>query len=125
MAQLFEPTSIGPIRVKNRIAKTATSETRASDAGEITDSYLEWYEPLAKGGVGLIITGNVYAGREGQSTPKQGGIDRDDRESGGARGDFRTRRPAACRRSGPLGGMSPVPSPEAGPAPPSASRGSG
>lgn len=82
MAQLFEATSIGPARVKNRIAKTATSETRASDAGEVTDSYLEWYEPLVRGGVGLIITGNVYASRDGQSTPKQGGIDRDDRIPG-------------------------------------------
>ncbi|MBI2060848.1 MAG: NADH:flavin oxidoreductase [Nitrospirae bacterium] len=82
MSKLFEPVSIGPMRVKNRVAKTATSETRASDAGEVTDSYLEWYEPLVKGGVGLIITGNVYAGREGQSTPKQGGIDRDERIPG-------------------------------------------
>ena len=76
---LFTPMSIGKLEIAGRLVKTATSETRATADGFATDETIEFYEPMARGGVPLIITGNIYTSRDGQSTPYQMGIDSDDK----------------------------------------------
>ncbi len=82
MNTLFTPVRIGALALANRIAKTATSETMARADGALTDSYLAFYERVAAGGVGLVLTGNLFAERTGQSTPLQAGIESDARIPG-------------------------------------------
>lgn len=82
MSILFEPFSLGPLRLRGRVFKTATSETRATAEGFVTDSLLAFYEPIARAGTPLIITGNMYPSRQGKSTPLQAGADHDDKIPG-------------------------------------------
>jgi 2,4-dienoyl-CoA reductase-like NADH-dependent reductase (Old Yellow Enzyme family) len=56
---LFAPVALGPLRVRGRVFKTATSETRASDDGRVTDDLLAFYEPIFRAGTPLVITGNM------------------------------------------------------------------
>jgi 2,4-dienoyl-CoA reductase-like NADH-dependent reductase (Old Yellow Enzyme family) len=79
---LFEPMALGPLRVKGRVFKTATSETRASADRFVTDALLDFYQPIAAAGTPLIITGNMYPSLGGKSTPYQGGLDHDDKVPG-------------------------------------------
>lgn len=50
------PATIGTLRLRNRLVRSATMEAR-TDNGRITESFVAMYRELAKGGVGLIITG--------------------------------------------------------------------
>jgi 2,4-dienoyl-CoA reductase-like NADH-dependent reductase (Old Yellow Enzyme family) len=76
---IFTPLSIGRLSIAGRIIKTATSETRATAEGFATEKHVDFYLPMAKGGVPLIITGNIYPCLDGKSTPFQMGIDDDSR----------------------------------------------
>ena len=40
--------------------RAATSETMATDDGDATDVLIALYSTLARGGVGLIISGHIY-----------------------------------------------------------------
>lgn len=82
---LFCPLRIGALEIAGRVVKTATSETRAAADGSCTDAVRDFYEPMAIGGVPLIITGNIFVGRDGQSTANQMGADSDERIAGLAR----------------------------------------
>ncbi|RMF18793.1 MAG: NADH:flavin oxidoreductase [Candidatus Dadabacteria bacterium] len=79
---LFRPLPLGPVTAQGRLFKTATAETRASDDGFVTDELLAFYEPMAAAGTPLIITGNLYISREGKSSPRQTGVDHDDKIPG-------------------------------------------
>lgn len=57
MKKVFENIKLGRLDVKNRLVRSATMEFGCTNNGSITDKYLNLYENLAKGGVGLIITG--------------------------------------------------------------------
>jgi 2,4-dienoyl-CoA reductase-like NADH-dependent reductase (Old Yellow Enzyme family) len=76
---LFTPLAIGKLSIAGRVVKTATSETRASPDGFATQQTIDFYEPMARGGVPLIITGNIYVSLDGKSTPLQMGVDDDDK----------------------------------------------
>jgi 2,4-dienoyl-CoA reductase-like NADH-dependent reductase (Old Yellow Enzyme family) len=78
-SKLFAPLRIGKLFIAGRIIKTATSETRATADGFATEKHVDFYRPMAKGGVPLIITGNIYPCLDGKSTPYQMGIDDDSR----------------------------------------------
>ena len=54
---VFQPSHIGTLEIKNRLVRSATFENAGSDKGEATEELLQIYRSLAKGGVGLIITG--------------------------------------------------------------------
>jgi 2,4-dienoyl-CoA reductase-like NADH-dependent reductase (Old Yellow Enzyme family) len=54
---VFTPASIGGLEIKNRLVRSATYENGATPQGEVTDALVEMYRNLAKGGVGLIVTG--------------------------------------------------------------------
>jgi len=60
MKTLFDKTTIKNIELKNRFVRSATHEGMASDEGYCTENLLKVYTDLAKGGVGLIITGFSY-----------------------------------------------------------------
>lgn len=59
MSILFTPMNIGQIEIKNRFVRSATYEGRVNENGEVTDEMISFYKTLAKGGVGLIITGFI------------------------------------------------------------------
>ncbi len=67
---LFEPYSISGLKIKNRLVRSATYEKRADLKGYVTDSLIEFYKELTKGGVGLIITGNVSVHPTGPNVPQ-------------------------------------------------------
>ena len=60
MPNLFAPGTIGHLSLKNRIVRSAFMENMASPGGLPTSDTLRLYERLARGGVGLIITGMAY-----------------------------------------------------------------
>jgi 2,4-dienoyl-CoA reductase-like NADH-dependent reductase (Old Yellow Enzyme family) len=64
------------------VFKSATSETRASEEGFVTDELLAFYEPLALARTPLMITGNLYYDPSGRSTHRQCGADADDKIPG-------------------------------------------
>jgi 2,4-dienoyl-CoA reductase-like NADH-dependent reductase (Old Yellow Enzyme family) len=76
--QVFKSAEIGGVTIKNRLVRSATFEGMASEDGHVTDSLVELYKNLARGGVGLIITGNIYVQPSGKSAGHQMGIDRDE-----------------------------------------------
>ena len=54
---VFTPGRIGRLEIKNRLVRSATYDNAATDKGEVSDFMINLYRDLAKGGVGLIITG--------------------------------------------------------------------
>lgn len=79
---LLRPLRIGRLTVPGRLYKSATSETRATDDGYVTDELLEFYEPMARAGTPLIVTGNLYVSGQAKSAGRQAGIDSDDKLPG-------------------------------------------
>jgi 2,4-dienoyl-CoA reductase-like NADH-dependent reductase (Old Yellow Enzyme family) len=63
---LFTPVRIGPVTIRNRIAKSAMAEGRCDREGRPLPSLIRLYERWARGGVGLCITGMAYV-RQGHS----------------------------------------------------------
>lgn len=74
---LFQPLDIGGITIPGRVIKAATSETRATQDGVATQATIDFYQPIARGGTPLVITGHIYVSLDGKSTPMQMGIDDD------------------------------------------------
>ncbi len=60
--KLFEPTRIGKVTIRNRIAM-APMVTQYCDRGYVSEQQLAYYAARARGGVGLIITEHVLASR--------------------------------------------------------------
>jgi 2,4-dienoyl-CoA reductase (NADPH2) len=54
--KLLEPGYIGKVRTRNRIIKTANGTSFIEPSGYVGDRALAYYETMAKGGVGLLIT---------------------------------------------------------------------
>ncbi|MDD3654090.1 MAG: NADH:flavin oxidoreductase [Desulfotomaculaceae bacterium] len=78
MNRMFEKTEIKGVVLKNRFVRSATYEGMATDDGAATPRLIETMSDLAKGGVGLIITGHAYVLEEGKAGPWQLGAHRDD-----------------------------------------------
>ena len=57
MKTLFDKVILNHITLKNRLVRSATWEAVAAQDGNIGNTAYEIYEELAKGGVGLIISG--------------------------------------------------------------------
>jgi len=78
MSHLFEPATIGPLTVRNRFVRSATWEGMATPGGAVTPRLVETSAALAKGGVGLIISGHAYVRPEGQAGTLQMSAARDE-----------------------------------------------
>ena len=78
MSVLFDTYRIGPLEVKNRFVRSATFEGRADGQGGVTSDTLSFYDRLAQGELGTIITGIMYVRQDGKGSPLSLGIDRDD-----------------------------------------------
>jgi 2,4-dienoyl-CoA reductase-like NADH-dependent reductase (Old Yellow Enzyme family) len=55
--KVFEIAMLGPIKVKNRLVRSATSFSATDEFGRPTPKLLDVYTELGQGGVGTIITG--------------------------------------------------------------------
>ena len=64
--------------LSNRFVRSATWEGMATTGGDVTPKLIETMAALAKGGVGLIITSHAYVRPEGQASPWQIGIFKDE-----------------------------------------------
>jgi 2,4-dienoyl-CoA reductase-like NADH-dependent reductase (Old Yellow Enzyme family) len=78
MSKLFETTNINSMTLKNRFVRSATWEGMADEDGKCNSKMTVLMRNLAKGGIGLIITGHAHVLPDGQASPFQTGIHRDD-----------------------------------------------
>ncbi len=67
---VFTPAKIGNVEIANRLVRSATYTCRATVTGFVTDDLVRVYEDLARGGVGLTITGMSYIREDGRQLPK-------------------------------------------------------
>jgi len=74
MSLIFESTSIKNMTLANRFVRSATWEGLAAEDGAATPELIEVQRQLARGGVGLIISGHAYVSREGQAGNRQLGV---------------------------------------------------
>jgi len=71
---LFDKTQLGPMVLRNRLVRSATAEMMADEAGRPLPSLASLYRDLARGGVGLLITGHMYIHPSGKGHPGMMGI---------------------------------------------------
>jgi 2,4-dienoyl-CoA reductase-like NADH-dependent reductase (Old Yellow Enzyme family) len=70
----FDPITIAGNDIRNRFVRSATWDSTATDDGEVTDASVEMIESVARGGVGLIVTGYAYVSDGGKAAIRQLGI---------------------------------------------------
>lgn len=66
----FSPVQLGPVRLRNRIIKAATSEGR-SPKGLVTDDLIEFHRSFAEGGVGMTTVAYCCVSPQAASAPGQ------------------------------------------------------
>lgn len=74
MTDLFEQTVLNGMSLANRFVRSATWEGLATEEGFASENLTRLLEDLARGDVGLIITGHAYVSPEGKAAPGQLGI---------------------------------------------------
>ncbi|BBB43865.1 NADH:flavin oxidoreductase [Mycobacteroides abscessus subsp. bolletii BD] len=70
MLDPFAPVQLGPVRLRNRTVKAATSEGRSPD-GLVTDDLIAFHRTFADGGVGMTTVAYCCISAEGASAPGQ------------------------------------------------------
>ena len=65
MPSLFDTLTINKMELRNRFIRSATCDS-SGDAGMVTDSLLRIYSELARGEIGLIISGGLFPKKDGQ-----------------------------------------------------------
>ena len=79
MSKLFEPITVGRLALRNRTMRSATAERMADpESGTPLPKLKATYAALARGGIGLIVTGHAYVERAGQAHPEMASIATDD-----------------------------------------------
>ena len=66
----FSPVSLGPVTLRNRVIKAATSEGRSPE-GLVTDDLIAFHRAFADGGVGMTTVAYCCVSPEGASAPGQ------------------------------------------------------
>ena len=74
MAKLFETSKIKNMTIKNRSVRSATWDGMAEIKGYSTEAIDTLSTELARGEVGLLISGHAYVHQDGQISPRQLGI---------------------------------------------------
>ena len=77
MPSLFDPLTINKMGLGNRFFRSATVEN-LGNRGMVTDSLVDLHQELARGEVGLIITGGLFPKKAGQILPGQLGAHTDE-----------------------------------------------
>ncbi len=67
--QLWEKSSIGSLELPNRFIKSSTWTGSGDAKGYVTDLTLKFHEEVARGGAGLILTGNQIVMTNGMALP--------------------------------------------------------
>ncbi len=75
---LFEPYSINHLHLRSRLVRSATAEYMADEQGRPLPSLSGLYRRLARGGVGLIISGHMYVHPSGKAHREMTGVYDDD-----------------------------------------------
>jgi len=78
MRKLFEATEINGMKLRNRLVRSATWEGMCGPDGRPSEKLINCYRDLARGGVGLIISGYTFVRTEGKQMPGKMGIQNDD-----------------------------------------------
>ncbi len=78
MNSLFDQTTINGMTLQNRFVRSATWEGMCDADGKPTPKLIAFYRELARGNVGLIMTGFTFVSPEGKQLPGKMGIDSDD-----------------------------------------------
>ena len=63
---VLTPTTFGPLRLRNRVVKCATYETRGRD-GLVTDALIDWHREFAAGGVAMTTLAYCSASADGRT----------------------------------------------------------
>jgi len=79
MPKLIEHNQLKYLKLANRFIRSATWEGLAAENGGCSPELVDRMVELARGRVGLIITGHTYVHPAGQATPWQLGMDKDTR----------------------------------------------
>lgn len=74
---LFEEIEIGGVVAENRIVRSATAESMATEEGFVTDDLIRLYKKLAEGRAGVVITGHMFVSEDGKASLKMAGISSD------------------------------------------------
>ncbi len=74
MSMLFTPGKIGGLELPNRLVRSATAEFLADAEGRPLPKLKALYRELARGGVGLIITGHMYIHPSGKAHEHMTGV---------------------------------------------------
>ena len=78
MKELFAPVALTKgFTAKNRLVRSATWEGLADEEGNITPAITALYEELARGGIGTIVSGIMYAEKSDQCSRNMPGLDED------------------------------------------------
>jgi 2,4-dienoyl-CoA reductase-like NADH-dependent reductase (Old Yellow Enzyme family) len=72
--ELFELVSIGTLELPNRTMRSATAEYLSDEDGRPLPELSEMYCALARGGVGLIVTGHAYVHPGGRCRVQMSGM---------------------------------------------------
>jgi len=78
MASIFDQTTINGMTISNRLVRSATWEGMCETDGRPTGKLADYYRELARGGVGLIISGYTFVRPDGKQLPGKMGIHIDD-----------------------------------------------
>jgi len=78
MSILFEPVAVKGMTLRNRFVRSATYDGCAEKNGHVSEKQFRMYEELARGGMGLIITGITTVHPSGQISPVQNSLSSDD-----------------------------------------------
>jgi len=82
MSELFKPYQLGPLEIRNRFIRSATTSYWSDEHGNIKPEIVDLYKNLARGGVGLIIKGHLYITEAGKAHTGMAGISNDQHVSG-------------------------------------------
>jgi 2,4-dienoyl-CoA reductase-like NADH-dependent reductase (Old Yellow Enzyme family) len=77
MKNLFDQTSVNGMTLNNRFARSATWEGMCDPEGRPMEKLISLYRELARGKVGLIISGYAFVSPEGKQLPGKMGIHSD------------------------------------------------
>ncbi|BBA71752.1 NADH:flavin oxidoreductase [Geobacter sulfurreducens] len=77
MRKVFDETKINHMVLANRLVRSATWEGMCGEDGCPTERLAGCYATLARGGVGLIITGYAFVRPDGKQLPGQMGVHED------------------------------------------------
>ena len=77
LTRLFSPKNIGSIRIKNRIVRSATYTRKSEKYGIVGKELIDFYEELAQGGTGLIISEFIGVDPSGTASAYQLRLDND------------------------------------------------